>query len=129
MLLRFSKLLFAVMVVLITSCQSSSYEDFHENGRAKTRSLVAELRKIRTRDQLIENEAEIESALLDLALLLKRVENYQRLHPDAAPPALTAADHELSDELRVEILRIFRLDGGREVINRCRDKVQQSKQV
>lgn len=112
----------ALFFALLLGCQASSYDDFREKGRAKTRSLISELRSIRTKDQLFEHQNELMHSFNALALLLERVQEYQKLHPKDAPAPLTEIDRELSDQLRVEILRIQRLDGGREILNKCRKK-------
>jgi hypothetical protein len=107
---------------MLGGCQSQSNEDFREKGRAKTRSLVGELRKIRTKDQLIVQEIKLQEAFASFAGLVDEVRHFRSLHPQLEPPPMTSQDKEMSDQLRLEMLRISRLEGGREILDRCRAK-------
>lgn len=111
---------FFLLFLLLIGCQPDSYEAFREQGRAKTRSLIAELKKIRTKDQLVAHESELRAAFGEMRELIDQVGQFRAHHPDLGPPPLTGEDKELSDQLRLEMLRIFRLDGGREILDRCR---------
>lgn len=111
------------LLVIFSACQISSYDDFREKGRSKTRSLVAELKKIRTKDQLIQREENIRSAFGEIALLLGQLEEFQQMHLDLDSLPLSAIDRELSDQLRLEISRICRLDGGKDILERCKKTI------
>ena len=111
-----------LIFLMLMGCQNASYEDFRAKGRAKTRSLLSELKAVRTRDQLIEHEARLQEAFTQLIILAEQVQKFQEQHPLQMLLPMTDQDHELSDQLRLEILRIQRLDGGRDVLNKCRQK-------
>lgn len=111
---------FTILFFLLASCQGgSSYEDFREKGRAKTRSLIAELKRIRTKDQLIAHQEDVMEAFDQIAELAEKVKHYQMSHPQEESPTLTLKDRELNEQLQLEIFRICRLEGGREVILQC----------
>lgn len=118
--ITFAKVMQLVLLLTCTACQISSYEDFREKGRSKTRSLLVELKKIRTKDQLIQREKNIQLAFSEIASLLSQLEEFQKTHPAIEPSPLSHLDKELSDQLRIEILRICRLEGGEEILRRCR---------
>ena len=105
---------------LLLGCQGPSYEDFRAKGRSKTRSLIADLKTVRTKDQLIEKKDKLGRHFKELAELARQVEGYQKKSEEKIPP-LGTEDLELSDRLRTEILRIYRLEGGKEIIDACRD--------
>lgn len=111
---------FFVLVSLLSACQSGSYDGFKEKGKSETRLLIRTLKMIKTKDQLVENQQEIKRHFKNLGELHKNVQLYASLHPQEELPALNSQDHALSEELRAEILRVYRLDGGREIINLCR---------
>lgn len=114
------KCLLSAFLAFISSCQSeASYEDFREKGRAKTRSLIAELKGIRTKDQLILREKNVMAAFDQIAGLAERVRIYQMTHSQEESPPLNQEDKELNEQLQLEIFRICRLDGGREIILKC----------
>lgn len=117
------KLLPILLICLLCGCQGgASYEDFREKGRSKTRSLIATLRKIRTKDQLIARASSIKDAFNEIATLAEKVQGYQRAHLYEESPPLTQEDRELSEQLQLEIFRICRLEGGREIILKCTSK-------
>src|ERR1700731_4325410 len=56
-----SPFLFILLLFIITSCSSSeSLDDFHEEGQAISRALIVKLRQIRTRDDLLLHQADLE---------------------------------------------------------------------
>ena len=81
---------------------------------------MEKLKEVRTRDQLLHDEIDIQKAFAEIHFLLGQIKEYQQLNPDSEPPPLTFEDKELSEQLRLEILRVCRLDGGKEVIDRCK---------
>lgn len=107
---------FLLFFLLTVGCQQASYESFRAEGRASTRELIAELRKIRTRDQLIAAEPRIKMRLKRMQELVVKVEDYRVENPEAMIPELDAVDHELSDALKLELTRVMRLEGGQEVL-------------
>lgn len=107
------------LALLLIGCQSSSYEDFREKGQSKTRSLIADLKSIRTKDQLIERRDKLERHFMELEELMRQVAHYRQKSEEKIAP-YSAADSELSDRLRMEILRIYRMEGGKETIDACR---------
>lgn len=106
-------------IFLLSSCQSG-FEGFREKGRASTRSLIEELKNVRTKDQLLIHRDSITAHFKDLADLYQKAKDYADQHPLEELPLFDFADHELSEELKLEILRIYRLEGGREILNYCR---------
>ncbi|MGK5595519.1 MAG: hypothetical protein ACSNEK_09225 [Parachlamydiaceae bacterium] len=109
-------------LLLLASCGPSCPEDYKELGKQKTRRLLIELQKINNRDQLIDAEKTLIECYKEIADLMVSVEGYRRTHPDEPALELTNQDHELSDKLRLEILRICRFDGGREIMDSIRLK-------
>ena len=105
-----------ILIILFVSCQGNNQEALREEGRAKTRALISELKKIKTRDQLIELEGRIYHTMDGLKQLCDAADEYLKKHEDDSPLAFAPIDHELSDALRLELLRISRLDGGREIL-------------
>lgn len=110
-------------LILLQACQSNSLEDFREKGRAKTKSLIVELKKIRTRDQLIYREEYLEKTFQDYSSLMNEVRDFIAKHPEIDPLPLSTLDQDLSDQVKIEILRISRLEGGEEILQRCRERL------
>lgn len=113
------KLIF-ILCLLLVSCGPSSLDDYKELGKVKTRKLIEELQKIQNRDQLMDAEEALEKCYQEIAELMLSIEKFRKTHPKASLPPLGFQDHELSDKLRFELLRICRFDGGREILEKIR---------
>lgn len=100
------------LLLLFSGCREDSSQALREQGRAKTRSLIAELKKIRSKDQLVAEEPKLQDYFAEF---LQLIEEADELEPSQIPP-LEPVDHELSDALRLELLRIVRIDGGKDVL-------------
>lgn len=109
---------------LLSACQSGSYDKFKEKGNSKSRSLIDELKMVRTKDQLVERRHFLRRSFDDLASLNEQAKSYALNHPSEPLPILDPESKELSDQLKAELLRVYRLDGGREIIDECRQNKQ-----
>lgn len=112
------KLAFFILAVGLLGCQMESYEGFRKQGRVRTKALIAELKMIRTKDQLVEYEDDLHREFISLRNLVDQVVQYQSTHLSKQPLPLESIDSELSNDLRLEILRIFRLEGGQEIVSK-----------
>lgn len=99
-------------ILLLSGCREDSSHAIREQGRAKTRSLITELKKIRSKDQLVAEEAKLHACFGEFLQLIDEVDELEV--GQIAP--LEPVDHELSDALRLELLRIIRIDGGKDVL-------------
>lgn len=113
-------LLLIVAISLLGACQNSSYSRIKEKGQSKSKSLVDELKMIRTKDQLVERRHFLRRYFDDLADLNDQAKSYALNHPSESVPLLDLESKELSDQLKAELLRVYRLDGGVEIIDECR---------
>lgn len=113
-------LILTVAISLLGACQNSSYAKFKEKGQSKSKSLVDELKMIRTKDQLVERRHFLRRYFDDLADLNDQAKAYALNHPSEPVPLLDPESKELSDQLKSELLRVYRLDGGVEIIDACR---------
>ena len=114
-------LVLIVAISLLGACQSSSYSKFKEKGQSKCKSLIDELKMIRTKDQLVEKRHFLQRHFDDLAELNDQAKSYAVHHPSEPVPLLDPESKELSDQLKAELLRVYRLDGGVEIIDACRE--------
>lgn len=104
--------------LLLTSCGSQSLSDFREEGETLTQQLLSELRLIRTRDDLMERAPQLKDLFNQLADTMIRAHEYKQAHPDALLEEKMYENHQLSNQLRVELNRILNMEGGREVIEK-----------
>lgn len=110
----FTLFLFCVACV---SCGSHSIEDFREEGRATTLSLTQELRQVHSRTELVACSNRLKQLFNDLVdTMIAAHEHHEREKTE-----LSQEDHEVSDQLRAELNRIYRIEGAKEVIEKCQE--------
>jgi hypothetical protein len=82
--------------------------------------LTAELKQIRSRDDLPAHAVRLQQLFDHLADVMVAAQEYARAHPDIEPEA-DDDDHVLSDRLRTELNRILRMEGGSEIIEKAQE--------
>ena len=117
----FSPIIFFILF-LLTSCGSYSLEDFEEEGKGVIRSLVQELKSIHTREQLKASSAKLQRLFDQLVTVIIAAKEFSESHPELDSGTFLAHQHELSDQLRTELNRIYRFEGGRQMIEKCQEK-------
>lgn len=119
----FSKMLLAFFVLLVAaSCGPSSLDDFQEEGEGVMRSLIQDLKKIHKREELIAASSKLEKRFDHLVSIMIAAEEFTFSHPEIDKRRSGAFEHDLSDRLRVELNRLYRLEGGRQIIEKCQEK-------
>lgn len=108
----------------ITGCANSSLEDFQEEGEAAIYSLVQELKLIQTREQLLAASGTLQKDFDRLVSIIVKTQEWVNVHPESVTEAIQV-NHELSDALRVELNRLYHLEGGRQMIEKCQEKALQ----
>lgn len=109
-----------ILIFLMTlSCSSSKPEEFREEGVSITKNLIREFKKVKSRDELLDRTKKIESLFKQLTLVVSKAELYLKEHPELDIPYFSKDDQEASDELRLEINRLYMIEGCREIIESC----------
>lgn len=119
---QFTSTVFFLFLSLCAGCGSRSLEDFREEGNQATDSLVAELRQIQTRRDLIEAAPKLKQSFNRLAALMVAAREFQKTHPDHEKLELQEKDHALSEQLRAELNRLYEIEGGREIIEKYQEE-------
>ncbi len=115
-------LLLIVLLLIAISCGPRSLEDFQEEGEGVIRSLIQELKGIHTREQLLAASGKLQRQFDRLITLIIAAEEFSFSHPEVEKGEEIRHNHELSDQLRVELNRLYRLEGGRQIIEKCQEK-------
>jgi len=112
--------LFFILIVSV-SCGSRSLEEFKEEGRAVTNTLTQQLQRLQTREQLVSEAPKIKklfNELIDISIEANEFREYYSLEA----PELTAQDHIASDRLRAQLTRLYKIEGCREIIEKCQEE-------
>jgi hypothetical protein len=105
-----------VLLLLLGACSPNSLEDFRYEGEAKSRALASDLKKIHTREELLKAVPVLKKRFNSLVDLMIEALEFQQAHPEEAEMDADIRGHAASDALRVELERIYALEGGRQVI-------------
>lgn len=118
------KRIFIIIVGLLiaVSCGPRSLDDFQEEGEGIIRSLIQELKAIHTRDQLLTASSKLQRQFDRLVAIIIAAEEFSLSQPRLEKGEEMRYNHELSDELRVELNRLYRLEGGRQMIEKCQEQ-------
>ena len=114
-------ILFTVLI-LAAGCGPRSLEDFKEEGEGVIRSLIQELKGIRTREQLLAYSGRLQKEFDRLVTIMIAAEEFNATRIGINHGECTDQNHELSDLLRIELNRLYRLEGGRQIIEKCQEK-------
>ena len=107
---------FVVFLLLLTAC-SRGPEEIREEGQSVMRGLVKEFKGVKSRDELMEKEERIKVLFDKFVKVLVEAKIYLEKHDEALE--FKWKDHELSDELKAEINRLYRIEGCKEIIEKC----------
>ncbi len=113
--------IYLLLTLTLCSCGPRSLDDIREEGEGVTNSLIEELKKIRNRDEMIIEAPRIKKLFDQLADLMLLADDYRRRHPHSDIPELSAQNHQYCDQLRQELTRLYLMEGGREIIEKCQE--------
>jgi hypothetical protein len=111
------KLISLLPLFLMAACSPNSLDDFRHEGESQSRALLLDLKKIESREQLIQSEPKLKRHFEELIALMIEARTFQQKHPDdlSSSEGQSRSDQELREELR----RIYEMEGGREIVERA----------
>lgn len=110
----------SVFIFLCTGC-SHTLDDYHEEGQGVIRSLIQELQAIYTHQQLLEASAKLQNdfdRLVDIMIAARQLSLNKVDHTENE----TKNRYDLSDQLRIELNRIYQIEGGRQIIEKLQER-------
>jgi hypothetical protein len=118
----FQKILI-ITVLVVQGCSPSNQQNYKVEGQEIIRSLTKELKPIRTREQLLQTAPKIKKLFNKLTTVLVKAKEYQlrdqKIENDLEDSEALTDERMFSDQLKEELNRIYRLDGGKEIIETC----------
>ena len=114
--------LLVLFSLCFASCSPQSLDDFHEEGGGIVNALIAELKQIRSRDDLLQHTSKLQQLFNALVDVMIRAREYKDHHPEAALESLRPKEQLAADQLRIELNRILNIEGGREVIEKAQEE-------
>ena len=95
------------MWIFLASCTPATLADLRAEGEAETKKLAAELREIENKEELQKAVPRLRKQFLKLANLLIEARGYPQ---EEGAPTLA------SEELFIELARLYEMPGGRDLI-------------
>ncbi|MBA3816096.1 MAG: hypothetical protein H0X29_06185 [Parachlamydiaceae bacterium] len=111
-----------ISAFLLFSCSQRTLEDFRDEGEGVVRALTAELKKIRSRDDLLTHAPNLKKYFELLADIIIEASKYKETHPESELISPNKKEQSASDQLRIELNRVLHLDGGPEVIEKVQEE-------
>jgi hypothetical protein len=119
---RFGFSLFACLLLVLSACSPNSIEDFQHEGETSSRALIFDLQKIHTREELASSAPLLKKHFESLVDLMIRARTFQESHPEESLALPFAKQTTISDELEEELRRIYKIEGGREIVERAQQE-------
>lgn len=101
---------------LFVSCSTRDTVHFQEKSRHKKEELISELQAIDSLEDIIQRADRFKTLYLELTHLSIEIQKYQKKH--STEWELEAEDVALSDELRFEFMRIYKILGAKELMEK-----------
>lgn len=105
-----------LFVFSLLGCSPNSIVEYYDEGEGLTRDLIFELEKIQTREDLVKASSRLKKIFEELVNLIIGAGESQIQRPDLFMGDVPKKENKASDLLRRELNRIYRMDGGRELI-------------
>lgn len=109
-----------MLLLLLAGCRTQSPQQLSQNTAAVTERMLALLGQIETRQDCLAREEDLEKLYLAYAELIIKAE--QLLERKAAEGLVFPSDDQLSESLRAELLRVYDIDGCREIVERAQEE-------
>lgn len=113
--------LFLTFLLLFSSCSSSKPEDFREDGRSISKSILKQLKKVQSKEDLIEMSSVLEDLFTNLTSIMINAKNCSEEYCLEIMP-LEQEDYLISDKFRFELNRIYRIPGAKEIMEKIQEK-------
>jgi hypothetical protein len=101
-----------LIVLLLAACSPSSQNDFRLEGESLCREMIGELQKIETHQQLVAAEPRLKEFYEKIAVLMIAAK-------EAETSPVVEGETIVSDLLQAELKRIYKIEAGRELVERC----------
>jgi hypothetical protein len=106
--------------LFLYGCSSHTLADYQEEGKSILYSITQQLQKIHTREQLITAGPELQKQFNQLVDVMLAAEAFKQKSKNLEEIEITV-NHELSDLLRIEINRLYQIEGGRALIEKSQE--------
>jgi hypothetical protein len=105
---------------MLSACAPNSLEDFQQEGQSLARQLATELQNVQTREDLQKASPKLKKRFDQLVALMIEARKFQQAHSEESSAFdLYSTDPATSDMLLCELKRVYRIESGREIIEKA----------
>ena len=101
-------------VLFLTGCAPGSLEEYCFEGEGAVRKIIEECKKVHSKEDLILHKSRIKNDLAHLTNLMIAAKKFQMKNPEEE--ITLNLSHAASNQLKEEFVRIYKIDGCREVM-------------
>jgi len=111
-----------LLLIGLTSCGPRNLNDYRSEGREAVRALTNELRQVQNRQDLIHAGPAIKARYSRMVELMIAAREFYEANAQSSIPELTEEDREYSQELRLELDRVLRIEGADKLIAKYQEE-------
>lgn len=104
--------------LLLSACSPHSPKEFEQEGQAVCEDLVELLQTISSREELLDNEALLKKKFESLVTLMVAAARVHEMEGQVEEVEQGYPFRQASHQLKMQLQRIYELEGGREIIER-----------
>jgi hypothetical protein len=101
-----------ILFLFLSACSPSSQNDFRLEGESLCREMIQELQRVETHQQLVAIEPRLREFYEKIAVLMIAAK-------EAETSPVVEGETIVSDLLQAELKRIYKIEAGRELVERC----------
>lgn len=107
------------LMVVVAGCSPGSLKDFRLEGESICRDIIDDLQRVETRDDIARLEPVLKRHFEKLVSIIIQAREFQIKYPEEALAFQGPQDAEVSDIMKEELQRIYRIEGGKEIVERA----------
>lgn len=107
------------LMVFVAGCSPGSLKDFRHEGESVCRDIIDDLQRVETHDDIAKLEPALKRHFEKLVSIIIQAREFQIKYPEEALAFQGQQEAEVSDILKEELQRIYRIEGGKEIVERA----------
>jgi hypothetical protein len=109
------------LLLLLVGCQPHTPDEYRREGERLMNTLSQELEQINSREELVKEQGRLSLLFMQIAKLAVRAqEDLDR--QVTVGGGIASCNAELNERLRQQLIRIYKIEGGREIIEEAQKK-------
>ncbi|MCX6990298.1 MAG: hypothetical protein NTX49_04450 [Chlamydiae bacterium] len=104
---------------ILVGCSPGSLSDYRHEGESACRDIIGDLQSIETREDVARLEPVLKRKFEKLVSVIIEARQFQIKYPEEALALPVELESDVSDLLKDELQRVYRIEGGKEIVERA----------